>query len=469
MDLSEALGILQREEKQNKIRKYKPYQWQKDFHAAGLKNPERMIRAANRTGKTFSASCEVSYHLTGEYPDWWEGKRFESEIKVWAAGVTNEASKEIQQAEMLGGLGDKIGTGSIPKRCIGRITKRQAGVGDVVDTVEVQHVSGGKSLLTFKSYDQGWRKFQGAAPEVIWLDEEPDKFSIYTECMTRILTSRGTLLVTFTPLLGITELVTHFSDAKTHGIHMTTATWDQAPHLDKDERERLLVSYPAYERDSRTKGMPMMGAGRVFTMREEDYKIDPVRIPDHWFRICGIDFGIDHPFGAAWLAHDRDADIVYVYDCYRRSGATPPIHCEAINKKGRWIPVSWPHDGLQKGKADGVQLQQHYRQNKVFLLNKQAHYRPEPGKNPTMGGQPVEPIVMEIIDRINSGRFKVFSTCVEVFEEMRNLHRDDKGKIVAKMDDTFKAMTYAMMMLRYGRQLGSHTQNQPVVRHSILS
>jgi len=101
-------------------------------------------------------------------------------------------------------------------------------------------------------------------------------------------------------------------------------------------------------------------------------------------------------------------------------------------------------------------------------LNKQAHYRPEPGKKATMGGQPVEPIVMEIIDRIHSGRFKVFSTCVEVFEEMRNLHRDDKGKIVAKMDDTFKAITYGMMMLRYARQPGSVNYNNPVRRQSIL-
>lgn len=469
MDLALALGIWQQEEKETKIDQYEPYPWQKDFHAAGLKNPERMVRAANRTGKTFSAACEVSYHMTGKYPDWWTGKRFNKAIKVWAASVTNEASREISQAEMLGGLGEKLGTGTIPKRCIGRLTKRQAGIGDVVDTVEVKHVSGESSLIVFKSYDQGWRKFQGAQPEVIWLDEEPDDFQIYTECLTRILTCKGILVVTFTPLLGITELVEHFSNPKTHGIHTTTATWDQAPHLDKEERERMLLAYPLHERDARTKGLPMMGTGRVFTMREEDYTIAPVPLAAHWFRVCGIDFGVDHPFGSAWMAHDRDADIVYVYDCYRREDATPPIHADAIRKRGKWIPVSWPHDGLQRGKADGIQLQQHYRSSGLFLLSKQAHYRPEPGKKATLGGQPVEPIVMEIIDRINSGRFKVFSTCVELLEEIRNLHRDKHGKIVAVNDDTFKAMTYAMMMLRYARQTGSPNQNQAVRRHSILS
>lgn len=468
MELPEALGVYLLDQKQNKIRQYKPYQWQKDFHAAGLKNPERMVRAANRTGKTFSASCEISYHMTGEYPDWWEGKRFDRAIKVWASSVTNEASREISQAEMLGGLGDKLGTGTIPKRCLGRITKRQAGVGDVVDTVEVKHVSGESSLMVFKSYDQGWRKFQGAQPEVIWLDEEPDDYAIYTECMTRIMTCKGILIVTFTPLLGVTKLVEHFSDPDTYGIHTTTATWDQAPHLDKQERARMLLAYPLHERDARTKGVPMMGMGRVFTMLEEDYVVAPVSLADHWFRLCGIDFGVDHPFGSAWLAHDKDTDIVYVYDCYRKEDATPPIHADALRKKGKWIPISWPHDGLQRGKADGVPLKEHYKANGLFLLSKQAHYRAEPGKKATMGGQPVEPIVMEIIDRINSGRFKVFSTCVELLEEMRNLHRNKDGKIVPIRDDVFKAMTYAMMMLRYARQRGPSAYNQPVRRQSIL-
>ena len=104
MELAEALGILQREEKQNKIKKYEPYRWQTDFHAAGKDNPERLLRAANRVGKTFSASNEAVYHATGEYPDWWVGKRFDKADTGWAASVTNELSRDVQQKELLGGL-----------------------------------------------------------------------------------------------------------------------------------------------------------------------------------------------------------------------------------------------------------------------------------------------------------------------------------------------------------------------------
>ena len=61
----------------NRVRSYSPYPWQLEFHERGIDNPERMLMAANRVGKTVSAACEVSYHLTGDYPKWWTGKRFD--------------------------------------------------------------------------------------------------------------------------------------------------------------------------------------------------------------------------------------------------------------------------------------------------------------------------------------------------------------------------------------------------------
>jgi hypothetical protein len=38
---------------------------------------ERGFMAANRVGKTWGAGgYELTLHLTGDYPDWWEGRRF---------------------------------------------------------------------------------------------------------------------------------------------------------------------------------------------------------------------------------------------------------------------------------------------------------------------------------------------------------------------------------------------------------
>jgi phage terminase large subunit-like protein len=82
-----------------------------------------------------------------------------------------------------------------------------------LETIWVQHVSRGLSLVQFKSYDQRRLAFQGTAQHLVWLDEEPD-FEIYTECLLRTAEtsdfSGGLILLTFTPLLGMTPLVSSF-------------------------------------------------------------------------------------------------------------------------------------------------------------------------------------------------------------------------------------------------------------------
>ena len=186
-----------------------------EFFADGAEFRERLFMAANRVGKTIAGAYEVSAHLTGQYPHWWPGYRFKKEIRAWAAGDTNETTRDIIQLELLGnvigGLDGRKGvdgSGMIPRECIGPIKWKQ-GVQDLVDTVGIKHKGGRLSWLAFKSYDQGRRSFQGTAKEVIWLDEECP-VDVYGECLIRVATTRGLLLTTFTPLTGLTELVLSF-------------------------------------------------------------------------------------------------------------------------------------------------------------------------------------------------------------------------------------------------------------------
>ena len=461
-----------------RLQYYKPYYWQREFHNAGLTHQERMLMAANRVGKTLSAGAEVSFHMTGLYPEpgqifytandpmvkiglanegddvWpngWEGKRFEKPVLCWTGSPTNETSRDIVQKELIGGLGEKLGSGWIPRHLFeGKPTTRQAGVKGVVDMFEVRHASGGVSTCILKTYEQGWQKWQGTQPHVVWLDEEPDDYMIYSEAQTRTLTSGGVIMVTFTPLLGVTELVEHFRDAKMGaGIYLKGASWDDAPHLSKDDKERLASSYRAHERDARTKGVPMMGEGAVFPVSDDDIRIDAFKIPPHFARIKGCDFGIDHPAAGVELAWDRDQDIVYVIDCYKKAGETAPYHAAWLKKGNPLVPVAWPHDGMNREKAGGKTLAQAYREHGANMLSKSARYKRVPGETSDKGGaQPVEPIIDIMLERMSTGKFKVFSHLHEWFEEKRSYHRKD-GKIVAKRDDILKATQYAMMMLRY--------------------
>jgi phage terminase large subunit-like protein len=311
------------------------------------------------------------------------------------------------------------------------------------------------SLCNLKTYEQGWQKWQGTAPHVVWPDEEPEDYKIFSESQTRILTVGGICLVTFTPLHGRTELVDHFVNGG-RGIYLQGATWNDAPHLKKDDRDRLAASYRDHEREARTAGVPMMGEGAVFPVPDESIRIDPIRIPDHWARIKGCDFGIDHPAAGVEIAWDREpADCIYVIDCYRKSGETAPYHAAWFNKGNRRIPVAWPHDGMNREKSGGKTLADHYRDHQVNMLPKSARYPRAPGETEAKGGaQPVEPIVDEVLERMMTGRLKVFSTCADWLDEKRSYHRKD-GKIVDKRDDILKATFYAIMMKRYAVAPGS--------------
>lgn len=172
---------------------------------------ERAMMAANRVGKTWGAGgYETALHLTGNYPAWWDGRRFDHAVDWWAAGDTAETTRDIIQLCLLGPI-DDIGTGLIPGDCIIGEPSRRRGVADAVDTINVRHKSGGVSILGLKSFDQGRKKFQGTAKHGIWLDEEPPQ-DVYTECLLRLMTTFGLMLLTFTPLSGVSEVVLQYMD-----------------------------------------------------------------------------------------------------------------------------------------------------------------------------------------------------------------------------------------------------------------
>ena len=226
-------------------------------------------------------------------------------------------------------------------------------------------------------------------------------------------------------------------------------TIEDAEHYTPEQRAEIIASYPAHEREARVKGIPSMGSGRVFPIPEEDITIRPFAIPSHWPQINGMDFGWDHPFGAVNLAWDRDADCIYVCKEYAARESTPVIHSASIKPWGDWIPCSWPHDGLQHDKGSGEQLAEQYRTQGLKMLSEKATF-PD-------GGNGVEAGVMEMLDRMQTGRWKVFETCGGWLQEFRLYHRKD-GLIVKLKDDRISASRYAMMMLRFATVQPSRTK-----------
>jgi phage terminase large subunit-like protein len=443
----------------NKLSEYRAYIKQAEFHAAGRTHRERLLIAGNQLGKTWSAGFESAMHLTGRYPDDWGGRVFEKPVVGWAAGVTSEATRDTVQRVMCGRI-NAIGTGSIPKDAI-KDKSMKRGVADAIDTVVVVFggggdVQAGESLIGFKSYDQGREKFQGETLDFFWPDEEPPE-DIYMEGLTRTNATGGIVYMTFTPLQGMSTVVKRFLMDKPAGTHVTTMTIGDAEHYTDEQRAAIIASYPAHERDARTKGVPSLGSGRIFAIDEESIKVAAFPIPSHWAQLGGIDFGWDHPSAGVRVAWDRDNDDFYVTACHRQKEQTPILFAHSLKEWPKWLPYSWPHDGLQHDKGSGEELAKQYKGAGLAMMPNRATF-PD-------GGNGVEAGLQDMLQRMQLKKFKVFSHLSDWFEEFRMYHRKD-GKVVKEADDLMAATRYAYMMRRYGLSQKEAEMNVEIVQNA---
>lgn len=444
----------------NRLAHYKPYPWQVRFHNAdgyqtpGVPAAQRGAICANQVGKTTGGGAEGAYHATGLYPSWWKGTRFLHPNEGLVSGLTNDSVRDLGQRALLGDPTDEkaLGTGMLPKLKIGK-RRPKTGVPNAYDSVRVQHVSGGWSRIYFRAYEQGWKKFQGIVYDWAWPDEEPP-IEIWSQLIRGTLSRRKAIIFcTMTPEEGMSEVVTGFLDNLQKGQALVTATWDDAPHLSEDQKAQRLLALRPHERDMRSKGIPLQGAGLIFPVPDEQILIDPIEIPRHWPQIVGVDFGIstNHPFSAANLAWDRDTDTVYMTAEYQTTDDLPAAHADAIKGWGDWKPVAWPHDGLNREKGSGDELHNIYRRKGVNLLPWKATNTPGIGQVEGEGGNSTEAAVLSMLDRMYAKKFKVFRTCQTWMREKRMYHRDLKGKIVRMHEDLICASRYGHMMLRHAR------------------
>ncbi|MDH4183347.1 MAG: terminase large subunit [Nitrospinota bacterium] len=429
-----GLEEMERRAAGNWLDTYSPYPTQERFHAAEVKNSQVLFMGGNQTGKTTCGAAAIAYHLTGRYPKRWKGRRFTAPIKAWAGSPTGETTRDGVQTRLLGDISKPsgLGTGAIPRKYIHSHTVKR-GIKDSIDVALIKHSSGGWSKLQFKSYDQGREKWQSEVLDLVWFDEEPPA-DIYSEGITRVVTKKGLVLLTFTPLKGMSEVVNGFikgAEKLGGGREIITATWDDAPHLDKEARERLADSYSPHEKDARTKGIPALGSGLIYPVREEAYLIDPILIPDYYPRMFALDVGWNRT-AALWAAWDRQADIVYVWSEHYLGQEPAPVHASAIKARGDWMPGVIDPAARGRAQTDGERLIDHYRGEGLKL---------EPAKNAVEAG------IHMVLDRINQGRLKIFKTLSQTLREMKQYHRDEKGRVVKENDHLMDCLRYLILNL----------------------
>jgi len=439
-----ALEELKRLRTYHKKLFFRPYPKQQDFLDTGAWARERLLMAGNQVGKSETGAFEVSCHLTGEYPEWWLGRRWDRPTKGWIVGETGLATRDVSQMKLCGnpGVVDDFGTGYIPRDAFADKPTLGRGVTDGYDMIQVRHISGGTSMGMFKSYEQGRQKLQGATLDWVWWDEEPPE-DIYTELLARITATKGMLIGTFTPLKGKSKVVTKYLSEPSPDRTVVTMTLMDAEHIPVEERDRIIAGYPAYQRDARVRGIPMLGSGRVYEHLEESITEPTLEtVPGHWAKLWGIDFGIEHNFAAVLGAWDRDQDIWHIIAAVRMAGQDPLHHVRAMRNICAGAPVAWPHDGTQRDKGSGIVLATTYRKEGARMLQEHATF-PE-------GGYSREAAVAQISLRMSTGRWKVAAHLGDWFEEYRSYHRKD-GLIVKLNDDLMSASEKLPMMQRFAK------------------
>jgi len=209
----------------------------------------------------------------------------------------------------------------------------------------------------------------------------------------------------------------------------TQITWDDVPHLDAKTKEQLLQSIPPHQRDARTKGIPILGAGQIYPVPEEIVLCDPFELPKHWPRAYGMDVGWNRT-AAAWGAWDRDSDVVYLYSEHYHGQQPPSVHADAIRRRGDWLPGAIDPASAGANQKDGTSLIAEYQALGLNLY---------PADNT------VETGLHACYQRMAAGGLKVFRTCRNWISEFRIYRRDERGKVVKENDHLMDCTRYLIM------------------------
>ena len=145
-------------------------------------------------------------------------------------------------------------------------------------------------------------------------------------------------------------------------------------------------------------------------------------------------------------------DTVYVSRTHRLKEASPIIHAAALRPWGKELRWAWPRDGNRETlEGAGIALSAQYKAQGLNMLHEYAHYVEGTGQKSVS----VEAGLMDMLQRMESGRFKVFKHLNDFWEEFRLYHRRD-GKVVKEGDDLMCATRYALMSLRHASTARSY-------------
>jgi len=445
----------------NQLKYFRPFEHQLTFFETGThpSSERRGILAANRIGKTVSTCAETAMHLTGLYPDWWNGYRFDKAITCMVAGEGWSQVALVLQNELLGTqdikIADNLGTGMIPRDCIITETMRNDGANCI--GVEIKHKSGGKSYLLFANYTQEVRQLQGFKLNLAVFDEQPpDDF--FSEIVTRTATTQGKVLCSFTPLKGLNGLVSKFWN-KEIGYEFIRVSWDDVPEYDpwgqpfllNETRKQLERDYLPHEREARIAGKPVLGRGAVFPLASwPTYmtgEINFERMPNI-HRIIALDLGLVNDKTVISLMYWEPFEkVAYLHKQITVQGVEEAVPTQYINHLLRpevfGTPIVLPADANTAGRytMSASSIRELFESYELNVLPK-AIMNPPDSEGRVTNHKAYG--INQMRQMLESGTLLINENCTQFLSDARNYFVDQHGRF-SDPDDTIDSCRYAIL------------------------
>tara|TARA_R100000654_G_scaffold60264_1_gene87102 strand:- start:372 stop:1814 length:1443 start_codon:yes stop_codon:yes gene_type:complete len=270
-----------------------------------------LISGGNRAGKTeIGAQLSVATAASKKekwVKDWIELNEVPSYLipdtptTVWCASLSYKDALEYLRPKLNKYL--PIGTKTI------RWTSQDRGVATLPN--------GGR--IVSMSCDSGRESFQGGSAKLIWLDEEPNDEGIFNESLLRTVDTNGRVIVTATPLKGLSWLYDRFVEQDNQGFSITKISGLDNPYISSKKMRSTVNHLSEASQRSRLYGEFTAQSGLVYNdFHKATHTIKPFEIPNHWSRYVSIDFGSSHPFCALWFTlapsgYYQEDEVIIVY------------------------------------------------------------------------------------------------------------------------------------------------------------
>lgn len=292
-----------------------------------------------------------------------------------------------------------------------------------------------------KTYEQGFEKFQGWNPDWIWLDEEPTDAMIWTELQVRVRRPDCEMLVTMTPLKGLTRIHDFFMKSTDEELKAKTRVW-RVSSMDNPFTSKLWAKgLTPEEYRLRVLGSFESPTGLVYSHFDVSTNvvphIDPEDLPNPKF-YKAIDFGTSHPTAVVFVAKDDEWNV-YVFDEYKRSNALITDIAKAVKDKSKHYEFEW-------FVRDSASAREWLELKNIGLTTTKVNKKVK-GDNEMSNRRAG---IMLVNQLFYNNKLFISDRCVNLIQELQTHYYKDgnkDGEVIKENDDLLDALRYCIFTI----------------------